>query len=261
MLGYIVFNSLYIYIKRDKLFIMPKFKPKIYIKDESFDPIYNTYSFSFYFKSRIVPAMLISMGILIFSTQVIFPLVFFKTHDKVTKPVSSSVLGIASGFSDYEFEELKNTMNSKQQDYNTPEFFYLTIPKLDIKDALIETNSLSLSPDETLGHYNGSALPGKTGNSFVYGHSVLPWFYNPRNYKTIFSTLDKLQPGDEIFIEYQNEKLTYVVDNQEVLKIEEVKPLDNVKPDYLNQSTMTLMTCWPPGTKAKRLVVNTTLVD
>lgn len=240
---------------------MPKFKPKLYIKDESFDPIYKSTNKSFFFKSRILPGLLVSTGIIVLSTQVVFPLVFFKTHHKVTDPVASSVLGVASGFSNYEFEELKNLEKNTSQNLNTPKYFYITIPKLKIENALIETNSLNLSPDQTLGHYNQSSLPGQPGNSFIYGHSVLPFFYNPKNYKTIFSTLDKLQFGDEIFITYNNNKFKYKVDEQKVLEIKDVKPLEDIKPKYLNQSTMTLMTCWPPGTKAKRFVVNATLVE
>jgi len=239
---------------------MSKFTPKIYIKDESFDPIYNARDIHFYFRSRMIPAILIGLGMIVLITQVAFPLVFFKTHDKVTKPVASSVLGLASGFRDFKFEELNEGTTGKQQAVNIPNYFYITIPKLNIKDAVIETNSLSLSPDESLGHYNGSALPGEVGNAFIYGHSVLPWFYNPKNYKTIFSTIDKLIIGDEFYIKYNNKSYTYKVEGQEVLAVDKVKPLEEIKPSYLNESTMVLMTCWPAGTKAKRLVVNATLV-
>lgn len=239
---------------------MSKFKPKIYIKDESFDPIYNATDAHFFFRSRMIPGILLGLGMIVLITQVAFPLIFFKTHDKVTKPVASSVLGLASGFRDFEFKELNEGSGGKQQSANIPEYFYMTIPKLGIKDAVVETNSLSLSPDDSLGHYNGSALPGQIGNAFIYGHSVLPWFYNPKNYKTIFSTINKLGTGDEILIKYNNQKFTYKVDDQRVMSVDEVKPLEEVKPAYLNESTMVLMTCWPAGTKAKRLLVNATLV-
>lgn len=241
--------------------MMPKFKPKVYIKDESFDPIYNAKDIHFYFRSRMFPAFLLSLGIIVLITQVAIPLIFFKTQDNIAKPVASSVLGIASGFGDFEFTELQEGTLDKQQSANIPGFFYLTVPKLGIEDAVIETNSLNLSPDETLGHYNGSALPGEIGNSFIYGHSVLPWFYNPKNYKTIFSTLDKLGTGDEFYVKYNNKKYTYKVEDTQVLGVSDVNPLAEIKPKYLNESTMVLMTCWPAGTKAKRLLVNATLVE
>lgn len=236
-------------------------QPKMYIKDESFDPIYKSVNFSFYFKSKILSGILMALGFLILSTQVVFPLVFFKTQDDTSGAAESTVLGVASGFRKFEFIELSSQDKQVITFEKTPQYFYLSIPKLGIKDALVETNSTNLSPEDSLGHYNGSALPGKTGNAFIYGHSVLPWFYNPRNYKTIFSTLGDLQTGDEIYIDYDNKELVYKVEGQEVLLPNLVDPLAEWKSKYLNESTITLMTCWPAGTKTKRLIVKATLVD
>ena len=97
------------------------------------------------------------------------------------------------------------------------------------------------------------------GNAFIYGHSVLPWFFNPKNYKTIFSTLGDLENGDEVLITYNNKQLKYRVEKKVVMAPEDVKPLDEWKPKYLNDSTISLMTCWPAGTKSKRLIVMGTL--
>jgi len=144
---------------------------------------------------------------------------------------------------------------------NEPDYFYLTIPKLKIKDALVETEAKTLNPDDSLGHYPGTSLPGENGNSFIFGHSVLPWFFNSNNYKTIFSTLGKLEPGDEFYINYNNSEYTYVVESTEELSPDDVDPLATIKPKYLNESTVVLMTCSPPGTKLRRLLVNAILVD
>lgn len=236
---------------------------RIYIKDQSFDPIYKTVNPYFYFQSKILSGSLMALGFLILGTQVMLPLVFFKTQNKIAKPITSSVLGLATGFNDFEYSELKkdNEKTSKKNESNVPDFFYLTVPKLNIKDAIVETNSTNLSPEDALGHYNGSALPGQVGNSFVYGHSVLPWFYNPNNYRTIFSTLENLQSGDEFTVNYNNKILKYKVDAKLILDPDKVNPLAEFKPKYLNESTITLMTCYPAGTRAKRLLVNAVLVN
>jgi LPXTG-site transpeptidase (sortase) family protein len=202
-----------------------------------------------------------ALGFLVLGTQVILPLVFFKTQDEVAKPFRSSVLGVATGFNDFEFNELEESAGIIDKSQNIPEFFYISIPKLQIEDALVETNSKNLSPETSLGHYNGSSLPGKPGNAFIYGHSVLPWFFNPNNYRTIFSTLGDLNKGDEIKIDYNNRVLTYKVESKEILSPDLVKPLENWKPKFLNESTLTLMTCWPAGTRTKRLLVKAILVD
>ena len=157
------------------------FKPHRYIKDESFDPIYRPVNKAFLVRSKVLPSFLVIGGLLLLVTQVVVPLVYFKTADVIAKPISSSALGLVSGFREFEFKELDVPGVGVSTENNVPEFFYLSIPKLRIKDALVETNAPSLNPDEALGHYTGTALPGEVGNAFIYGHSVLPWFYNPRN--------------------------------------------------------------------------------
>lgn len=197
-----------------------------------------------------------ALGFLILGTQVILPLVFFKTQDRVSEPIRASVLGLATGFKDFEFKELEKDKTSKSvADSNIPKYFTISIPKLGIKEAVVETNSTNLSPEESLGHYKGTSLPGQTGNVFIYGHSVLPWFFNPKNYRTIFSTLDDLNAGDEFVVNYNNKELKYKVESKNALLPGEVNPLAEYKPRYLNESTVTLMTCYPAGTKAKRLLV------
>jgi len=233
---------------------------KIYLKDQSFDPIYKSMNLGFYFKSKILSGTLMALGFMILSTQVAIPLVFFKTQNEVAEPMRQSVLGYATGFDDFSFNELGQVSSGSTEKTNTSKNFYLSIPKLGIKNALVETNSKDLNPQTSLGHYNGSALPGERGNTFIYGHSVLPWFFNPKNYLTIFSTLDKLNVGDEFSINMNNKLLSYRVESKEILPPDKVNPLFEFKPKYLNESTVTLMTCYPAGTRAKRLLLNAVLI-
>lgn len=230
---------------------------KVYVKDNSNDPIFKTVNYQFYFKSRILSGLLMSLGFFVLGTQVAVPLIFFKTQDSVIKPARDSVLGLATGYSEFEFKELKDgSMELKKSEQKTvPETFNLSIPKLGIVNAVVETNSTNLSPEESLGHYSGSALPAEVGNMFIYGHSVLPWFYNPKNYRTIFSTLGNLATGDSVEVSYNNKKYVYKVESKEILPPDKVHPLSGFKPAYLNEKTMTLMTCWPAGTKTNRLLV------
>jgi LPXTG-site transpeptidase (sortase) family protein len=205
------------------------------------------------------------MGLGLFVWQVVLPFVYIKTNNVDTKAVKGSVLGAATGFGDFTFDELqgfgpaKDTVSVDRkvpdQNANIPEYFYLSIKKLGIEKALVETNANHLNPDDALGHYPNSALPGQTGNAFVFGHSVLPMFYNPRNYKAIFSTIDRLDVGDEIVVEYNNLKYKYLVEGQQIKKPIDVDPLAEFKPRYLNESTITLMTCYPAGSKVMRLLV------
>ncbi len=238
---------------------MKIFKPIVYHKDNSFDPIFFQKNNWFWFQSKVLPVLLFLIGGVILVIQVIVPLIIFKTYDTYGRPVSNSVLGKAVGLGDFEFKELKETTTGNV-DINVPKYYYLSIPKLNIKEAQVETSPLTLSPDDALGHYTGSSLPGEVGNTFIYGHSVLPFFYNPRNYKTIFSTLNTLEVGDRFYIKYNNKEYKYIVESKISVRPEKVNPLGYYKPAYLNESTVTLMTCDPPGTKLKRLLVTGVMV-
>jgi LPXTG-site transpeptidase (sortase) family protein len=240
---------------------MPKFKPYKYLKDYSFDPFYKQVNWKFYGRTRLLSYSLLGIGIIIFVVEIAIPIYMFKTDDVVARPMAQSVAGVATGFSSFKFSELNGNPEETDQEANIPQYFYLTIPKLRIKEASVESNSPTLQPDKALGHYKGTSLPDKPGNMFIYGHSVLPMFYNPRNYKSIFSTLGDLKTGDEIMVKYNNVEYTYKVESKVVMDPIKVDPSAQFKPAYLNESTITLMTCWPAGTKSKRLMVYGTRVN
>lgn len=135
------------------------------------------------------------------------------------------------------------------------EKFYLSIPKLKIKDAEVRVKSKDFF--SRLAQYPGSALPGERGNVFISGHSVLPQFYNPKNYLTIFSTLYELEQGDKVFLSYLGQEYVYQVETLEV-----VDPDDSwvIPPPDPFGKYLTLFTCTPPGLKSSRLVVLTKIL-
>lgn len=132
--------------------------------------------------------------------------------------------------------------------------YKLSIPTLGIKDALVKINSDDLS--QSLIQYQQTAFPGQLGSPVIFGHSTLPQFFNPENYLTIFSTLPTLKIGADIFVNYDGVGYTY-----RIKKMYEVKP-DEVwvlRQDY-TQKTLKLITCVPPGTKLRRLIIEADLV-
>lgn len=136
-----------------------------------------------------------------------------------------------------------------------PEKFYITIPKLEIKNALVKTDS----PDffESLAHFPGTAIPGEVGNAFITGHSLLPQFADPNDYNAIFTKLPDLEVGDIVTVELQNNVYSYIVQYK---KIVDPKDLSVLKPITNGSKNLTLMTCVPPGTSLKRMVVITSLI-
>ena len=102
-------------------------------------------------------------------------------------------------------------------------------------------------------HYpipGASSLPGQQGNSVILGHSSNDVF-DDGGYKFVFVQLDKLNKGDTFYLHYQGTRYTYSVTEKKIIDPTEVSTLviNNGKP------LATLVTCTPPGTALKRLVV------
>ena len=132
--------------------------------------------------------------------------------------------------------------------------YTISISKLKIKDAVVQIGGEDLM--KSLVHYSGTSLPGQYGNMVIFGHSVLPQFFNPKNYKTIFSTLPTLKEKDEILVNFDGVEYRY-----QVIKIVETLPEDvSILEQYYDREYLSLITCVPPGTYLRRLVVRAILV-
>lgn len=130
--------------------------------------------------------------------------------------------------------------------------YSLSIPKLGIENAKV---ALGNDLKSNLVQYPGTAAPGRFGNTVIFGHSVLPQFFNPKNYMTIFSTLPTLRPKDEILVDFNQVRYKYVVE-----QMIEVVPTDiSILAQRYDDSYLTLITCVPPGTYMKRLIVRSRL--
>lgn len=139
--------------------------------------------------------------------------------------------------------ENKTTTNSIVSTYS------ISIPKLNIKDMIVEIGGTDL--DKHLIHYAGTAIPGQYGNPVIFGHSVLPVFYNPKSYISVFSKLPTLEEGDEIYVNYDGIKYRYVVESYHEVKPSQVEVLEQ----RYDRQTITLITCVPPGTYTRRGVI------
>jgi len=136
-------------------------------------------------------------------------------------------------------------------------FYTISIPRLKIKSATVAIGGEDLS--KNLVQYPGTALPGRPGNSVIFGHSVLPIFFNPEDYISIFSTLPSLKAGDEIKVEYDGVSFKYRVES-----LFEIYPSDiQVLEQDTSDSFLSLVTCVPPGDPRmpKRLIVRARIVS
>lgn len=153
-----------------------------------------------------------------------------------------------------------NTQNDlfvapKVVDDSVPNFYTISIPSLGLEDV-----NVSLFDEDLTKHlvqYPQTALPGSLGSPVIFGHSTLPQFFDPKKYTTIFSNLPKVKPGSDIFVKYNGEEYTY-----RITKTLEVKPSELwvLKQNY-NAKTIKVITCVPPGTTLRRLIVEGSLIE
>ncbi|MBB1564824.1 sortase [Candidatus Gracilibacteria bacterium] len=135
------------------------------------------------------------------------------------------------------------------------------IPLVDVKNRKVDSEHelediFMKELENGVVRYPGSAIPGEKGNTFVFGHSSnFPWING--DYNEVFSNLNFLEKGDEIIIYYGQKKFRYIINEKRVISAGDVSILkrDNSKKE------LSVMTCWPIGTAAQRLVVIGELVE
>lgn len=244
-------------------------QPYLYLKEDRFEKIKKSHRNG---RKIITSSLLVLGSILILNT--ILPIVKYEVfterrflkasaEDKIISPL---ILGEETSLprmeEEIDFTLLSNWFLDKKEFSQSIKAwqpsrirrYTLSIPSLGIFDADVKIGGNDL--DESLLHFGGSSLPGEIGNAVVFGHSVLPQFFNPKNYTTIFSTLPTLKKGDEIFVHYDGVLYKYVVETLETVKPDNLSILEQETDD----SFLTLVTCVPPGTYWKRLAVKARLI-
>jgi LPXTG-site transpeptidase (sortase) family protein len=107
--------------------------------------------------------------------------------------------------------------------------------------------------------YPGSSIPGQ-GYSVIIGHSSqYPW--ESGKYRTVFALLNELQPGDKIYVFWEQKPLVFEVKDKQIFipwpqgsgTTETIFPPSN-------EPTLILQSCWPVGAASKRVAVKTVLV-
>ena len=146
-----------------------------------------------------------------------------------------------------DLEERKSVVDTKE--------YKLSIPKLDIQDARVIVGGEDLN--EGLIHYLPTSLPGEKGNVAIFGHSTLPQLYKKNDYKSIFTYLHTLERGDKIYVNIRGVEYVYEVTEMFIVNPDQIEVLEPTQ----NESILTLVTCTPPGTYWKRLIVRAKLQD
>lgn len=96
----------------------------------------------------------------------------------------------------------------------------------------------------------GTGKPGEGVNIFLFAHSSATYLLATR-YNSVFYLLHKLEIGDDIHVWYQGVERIYHVKSKAFVPASET----NYMKAGRGQEKLTLMTCWPPGTTLKRLII------
>ena len=137
---------------------------------------------------------------------------------------------------------------------STPE---VIIPKINVEIPVnydqTSTDEAAIENDLENGvvHYPTTSSPGQNGNAAFFGHSSNNIF-NKGKYKFAFVLLHTLVPGDTFYLTKDGKVYVYKVITKTVVEPTEVGVLDPVPGQT---ATATLITCDPPGTSLKRLII------
>jgi sortase A len=133
----------------------------------------------------------------------------------------------------------------------------LIIPKINVEVPVvydvqtIEEDDVQAGLERGVVHYVTTSNPGEKGNGAIFGHSSNN-ILNKGKYKFAFVLLNRLENDDTFYIEKDGKRFVYKVYDRKIVSPEEVSVLSDVPG---KDSTMALITCDPPGTAIKRLVV------
>lgn len=152
--------------------------------------------------------------------------------------------------------------SSSSAEEETGAEYTLSIEKIGIEAPLVlnvdgnDKDAYIKSLEDGVAHLKYSALPGASGNTVIFGHSSY-YANKPGNYKKIFATLNDLNIDDRIEIKSTSKTYTYKIVDKLVVKPEET----SVVSQDLSKSELTLLTCWPINSTAKRLVIKAILAE
>jgi len=143
------------------------------------------------------------------------------------------------------------------KDKNISSALKITVPRLGLKDVAVPTGSRQAELDKQgILHLRGTGLPWIAGsNTFITGHALgFPWTRVPY----AFYKLDKMRPGDEIFVE-DEEGHRYTFRVYDLLTVE---PGDYwVTYPVEGMTVISLQSCTPIPTFEHRLIVRGELVS
>lgn len=200
---------------------------------------------------RIIGILLLLLGILIV-VYTFQPLIFSYIDYKLTpEPEKEIEVELIKGD-----QEITTDIKKDTEVVFVDNQFGLYIPKIQANSKVVKNidpydfDAYSNALISGVAHAKGSAVPSESGNVFLFAHSAVN-FYERRKYNVYFYLLGELEKDDPILVSYQGEIYKYKVLEFKVIKPEEIQYMGQ----YMQEDTLTLMTCWPAGSNTKRAIV------
>lgn len=127
--------------------------------------------------------------------------------------------------------------------------YQLQIPRIELDYLVgegIEDHVLAKGP----GHYPQTLFPGEAGTAALAGHRTI------RGRPGFFYRINELEPGDLIWVTYQDRRLGFTVERNFL-----TSPYDLSVLQPTGHPSLTLTTCDPPGSDEMRLIIQARLTE
>lgn len=131
----------------------------------------------------------------------------------------------------------------------------LEIPAIFLETEIVfpqtkDVNVLHGWLDKGVIYYQDSVPPTQSGQITILGHSAPPGWPKIKH-DTVFSNLEKLNIGDEIYLNLEYKKYTYKIIDKKI--IDRGQEIEN--PLTGENNVIVLVSCYPPGKDYKRIAV------
>ena len=147
-------------------------------------------------------------------------------------------------------------VQNEARSYGVGSYFSVAIPEIEAYSNVLANVNVSDKDEyqsalqKGIAHARGTYFPGQNGTTFLFSHST----DSPLNfarYNAVFYLLKKLEMGDQIIVFFADKKYVYEVSEKVVADAGDTSWLVPKK----ESEELILMTCDPPGTTWRRLLV------
>ena len=179
------------------------------------------------------------------------------TDNSIKGLLTSGITNVTSNYKDARswFPLSDSVKKSKKKDKNSKiEQYTLAIPSQGIDNAIVSSIDFDLSK-HLVQYFSTSESPIQKGTSVIFGHSTLPQWFDPKKYTSIFAKLHLIKNGDEIVLTINKKAYQYKIFSISIMSSDD----PNIFSQSFDNSYITIVTCTPPGTTWKRLVVRASL--